>query len=299
MSGADRQLDEELWKRAVRESVDAGVCTLIFLGGEPLLRRDLERIIAVADPELAHCVAFSNGELLTAERCARLHRAGLRGVFVSIDSPQAGEHDRARCRPGLFDKARVGVQNALEAGLCVALSCYLSGERLAGGLFQDICALAREWGVQEATFFDAIPTGRLAGGRHTFLSETDRQQILCLVREERRRGGLAISAQSTMTSAQGSAFCFAANTQFYLSSTGDMCPCDFTPLSVGRFPEESIDQLWGRMTGSYPYNTRARQCRMQDACFHRDVLAQISDGAMRPYPISALTPPGMQDEARL
>ncbi len=94
------------------------------------------------------------------------------------------------------------------------------------------------------------------------------------------------SWQSTMTCGEGgSAFCFAANTQFYLTSRGEMCPCDFTPLTVGRFPEESIANLWNKMTATPPYDQRAKACRMQDPEFRKKFIEPIPLKGPYPFPL--------------
>ncbi len=277
---------------ALQESVALGVTTLILLGGEPLIRRDLPRLIATVDPARVMVVLFTNGELLSARLCRALRNAGLVGAFVSIDSAVPEEHDRARGRPGLFARAREGVRQARAAGLRVALSSYLTTDRLRAGIFHDMLRLAREWEADELTFFDAIPVGRLHGEAVTLLNPKDREFLRDEVRALRRAGARpALSVQSNLTSDCGAAFCFAANTQFYLSSSGWMCPCDFTPLTIGRYPDRSIADLWRDMTGCWPYSERSRSCRMQDARFHETVLAQIPPRAALPYPLARLRAP--------
>src|SRR4029453_19631607 len=46
----DRELDTETWLRVLREAEDLGVVQLNLTGGEPLVRDDLEALIAEGRP---------------------------------------------------------------------------------------------------------------------------------------------------------------------------------------------------------------------------------------------------------
>ncbi|MCB1175609.1 MAG: radical SAM protein [Leptospiraceae bacterium] len=291
MASCKRPLSSEQLQAAVREAVALGATTIILLGGEPLLNKQLESIIAAVDSRLAQTVLFTNGEFLGKQRCETLVRAGLDGIFVSIDSPQPSEHDALRHRPGLFDKLLAGVSNAKEAGLTVAISSYLTTERVRNGVFEKMMELGRRTGVAEVTFFDAIAVGRLKTGADqcSFLDSNSRRKIARLTQRYRSNPLYpAVTPQSVLTASTGSSFCFAANTQFYLSSTGDMCPCDFTPLSAGSYPDQSISVLWEKMINSPQYKRRSKICRMQDARFRSATIDRIPAHASLPYPLALL-----------
>ncbi len=285
---AGRSLSSQEYARAVRETADLGATTLIFLGGEPLLAPYLDTLIQAVPPAQSVAILFTNGELLSRDRAIRLRRNGLMGLFVSLDYPDGRRHDAARARPGLFEKALRGIQNAREAGLIAGISSYLSGDRLRAGLFEEMMELGKDLGVAELTFFDAIPSGRWLRDTTCLLSGADRLDIAERVRRYRKRAEYpGLSVQSTLTSECGSAFCFAGNTQFYLSAFGDMCPCDFTPLSIGRFPNENLRTLWERMISTPPYDTRAKACRMQSLEFRKRYIDTIPIEGPYPYPFGA------------
>ncbi len=273
--------------QALQETVELGVTNIILLGGEPLLRPDLFELIQAIPPEKAVVTMFTNGEFLDPDTCKRLKHAGLMGAFVSLDSVRAAEHDECRKRPGLFNKACQGIQNLKKAGLLVAISSYLSPARLEAGVLEEMMDLGKELVVSEVTFFDAIPTGAWLHDTSCLLTSSDRQQIIALVKKYRAQKDFpGISAQATMTCAEGSAFCFAANTQFYLTAHGEMCPCDFTPLTIGKFPEKSIADLWNQMIATPPYNERAKSCRMQDPEFRKKYIQPIPANAELPHVLS-------------
>lgn len=91
---------------------------VVFTGGEPLLRLDLERL--VGDARAAFPWMFmgtvTNGALLTVERGMKLWNAGLNQIMVSLDFPDE-RHDTARGIPGLTERIRRTVPELIAAGV--------------------------------------------------------------------------------------------------------------------------------------------------------------------------------------
>ena len=80
-----------------------GPLDVAFVGGEPLLRPDLDRLVASIrlGTEVSSIILLTNGADLTMERARRLHDAGVDKLVVSVEG-LGEENDRARRRPGLF-----------------------------------------------------------------------------------------------------------------------------------------------------------------------------------------------------
>ena len=73
-----------------------------FTGGEPLLRRDLEELVAAVDAavRLKYVTLITHGGMLSPERAASLREAGIHQFNISLDYLD-GRHDAARGIPGL------------------------------------------------------------------------------------------------------------------------------------------------------------------------------------------------------
>jgi GTP 3',8-cyclase len=86
----------------VRTAVGLGVTKVRLTGGEPLLRRDLPRLVEmlVAIPGLQDLGLTTNGLLLGAQASA-LHNAGLRRLNVSLDTLDAERFRELSRRDGL------------------------------------------------------------------------------------------------------------------------------------------------------------------------------------------------------
>ena len=87
-----------------------------FVGGEPLLRKDLERLIATAVGYGFETSFNTNGWLVTEKRAQSLVDAGVSTVYVSLDGLDRKEVDRSRGRAGSFDKAMDAIAAFSAAG---------------------------------------------------------------------------------------------------------------------------------------------------------------------------------------
>jgi GTP 3',8-cyclase len=101
-----------------RAMASLGVRTLRITGGEPLLRRELERLVRMlAEIPGIEDIALTTNGLLLAPRARTLKEAGLRRVTVSLDALDAAvleEMSGAKLAPG---RVLRGIEAAREAGL--------------------------------------------------------------------------------------------------------------------------------------------------------------------------------------
>jgi MoaA/NifB/PqqE/SkfB family radical SAM enzyme len=110
-------LGDEPLVAAARALAESGVPLVILSGGEPLTRLDRAlRLIEILAPHSEVRLATS-GIGLTPQRAARLHRAGLTALAVSLDSADPRRVDADRGYPGAFDAAVAALRCAAGAGL--------------------------------------------------------------------------------------------------------------------------------------------------------------------------------------
>ena len=83
----DELLTFEEIARVVAVTARLGVCKIRLTGGEPLLRRDLERLVAlVASVDGVDDIALTTNGSLLPRKAEALRAAGLRRITVSLDS---------------------------------------------------------------------------------------------------------------------------------------------------------------------------------------------------------------------
>lgn len=280
-------------ERIISEGLALGLTNVTFTGGEPLLRKDLEALIACVPEGKAVSKIFTNGALLDAGRAASLKAAGLQAVKLSLDSADPFEHDRLRQRAGSFREVEKGVRFSLEAGLLVGLSTYATKESVRKGRLSEIASIAAEWNVHELSVFDVIPTGRLLREEGMLMDAETRTDLMRQAGVLNREfgGRPRITTQSWTNSPSGFAAyfgCLAGTYQYHVTAYGEFTPCDFTPISFGNVRSESTVSLWQKLSDHPAYCEHRRQCRMQTPAFREKYIQPIPDKISLPYPIEKL-----------
>lgn len=104
--------------RVAQAAVNLGARKLRVTGGEPLLRKDLPRLIAMlaAIPHVEDLALTTNG-LLLPRFAQELKAAGLQRVTVSLDTLDDVAFQRLTNRPNTVDEVLAGIDAAREAGL--------------------------------------------------------------------------------------------------------------------------------------------------------------------------------------
>src|SRR3982750_4858180 len=82
------ELATEDWQRVFEEARALGVLQLALTGGEPIVRRDLEQLVATARAAGLSSTLVTAGTLLPRERAESLLEAGLDHVQISIQDPR-------------------------------------------------------------------------------------------------------------------------------------------------------------------------------------------------------------------
>jgi MoaA/NifB/PqqE/SkfB family radical SAM enzyme len=283
-----RQLTGDQIKKVIDETTDMGCVNIIFTGGEPLLMKNIFDLVRHVDKERATAVMFTNGEYLSKANAEKLLDAGLYGVFISLDSPWPEEHDELRRRPGLFKKIEEGIRNLKDLGIIVGFSSYMTHERLGRGGLSRLMDLGRDLGIGEITVFDAVPTGALMKAKDLLLTPEDKAHIISeTLRYFKLTEYPTLTAQAHVNSDR-SMGCFAAYNQYYMTAYGELCPCDFTPISFGNVAAEGVKTVWDRMTNHPLYRKRHQSCRMQDPTFRTNCIDRIPEGSLLPYPVELL-----------
>ena len=102
----------------VRVMAGMGLKRVRLTGGEPLVRRDLPRLVAMlrAVPGIED-IALSTNAVLLADQVDALAQAGVDRVNISLDSLREERVDQVARRTGYFQKILEGIAAAERAGL--------------------------------------------------------------------------------------------------------------------------------------------------------------------------------------
>jgi radical SAM protein len=132
---------------------------LVLTGGDPLKRPDLLAIVErAAGAGLRVALAPSVTPLLTERAIARLARAGVLRVALSLDGAVAAMHDELRGTPGSFDATLAAAAAVRVAGL--SLQINTSVRRATVGSLPAIAARVRELAPDLWSVFFVVAVGR-------------------------------------------------------------------------------------------------------------------------------------------
>jgi len=134
-----------------------GVPVVLFSGGEPLIRRDLDRLARYAVEKGMRAVISTNGTLITRRRAKELKDVGLSYVGVSLDGLEK-VHDHFRGETGAFKAAMAGIRNCQDEGLKVGLRFTMNrlNKDEVGGLFD----ILEKEAIPRICFYHLVYAGR-------------------------------------------------------------------------------------------------------------------------------------------
>ena len=127
------------WLRVFEQAAGLGALSLNLSGGEPLLRRDLEQLVAGAHALDFYSNLITSGLPLERQRLVDLKQAGLSSVQISIQDSVAAESDRIAGRDAFEQKLKVA-RWVKELDLPLTLNVVLHRQNL--GRIAEIVALA-------------------------------------------------------------------------------------------------------------------------------------------------------------
>ena len=272
------ELSPEEVKSVIRQARDLGAVEITFFGGEPLLRKDLDELIAFASSLKMLPSIDTNGLLLTPERIQKLMDARLAAVKISLDSPEGEEHDRLRGSPGCFKKASAVILECVNQGLPCVISTYASRENLKSGDLKRLIELGRKLGVDAVRIIDTTLSGCFISSPGLTLRPDERKELAKLLEP-----GFVFLENLASARALTHPVCSAtARRYIYVSPRGDVQPCCFVPLSFGNIRNEPLknllDRLWNSPVMSYDRN----QCLMNNPEFREQYLKKIETAESLP-----------------
>jgi radical SAM protein with 4Fe4S-binding SPASM domain len=215
----------------LEQMAEVGVRLIGLSGGEPLLRRDLEKIIEYSrEVGIAEARVVSNGLPATPKRLRSLKDAGLVGIQVSIDGPEAQLHAMVRgCKPRLFDLTCAHAAEAASLGLDLSIGCFLS--RWTSRRVPEMAELARRLGARILRYCAFMPRGR--GGDQVVADRVAPSQadLQVFTRQLEHCQQLYDDLKVTVdhgfgpTAKEPCHQCFAGIKVAYLEANGDLYPC--------------------------------------------------------------------------
>lgn len=249
---------------------------VVLTGGEPLLRNDLEALLAHGRARGLAMVVGSNGMALTDQRVQSLKAAGAMGVGISVDSLDPQKHDAFRGSPGSWQKTMNGIEACKRHEL--PFQIHFSVTEANAAEVPAMIDFSRALGARVLNVFFLVCTGR--GESMSDVSPLTYERVLeQLVAAQERSRDLLIRArcaphfkriayqhdpESPLTRAAGyeGGGCLAGIHYCRITPMGGVTACPYIPLEEGNIRTAKFWDIWERS----PRFQSLRNPKLQGKC---------------------------------
>jgi len=299
--GGSAELETAEVRALLDEVVTAGHAPMVVLtGGEPLLRRDLETIVAHGAGHGLPMVIGTNGLLLSPRRVETLQNAGLLGVGISVDSLVPERHDGFRGRPGAWRRTMAGIEACRNAGLSFQVHFSVTEQNAVE--LEAVVDFACAAGARVLNVFFLVCTGR--GERMSDISPERYEEVLNAIIDVQSRTPEVIvrarcaphfkriahqrdpDAPLNHIAGRDGDGCIAAAHYCRVTPEGNVTACPYLPEPEGSIREQAFCEIWehapglqrlraarlGGRCGECEYRRLCGGCRARAAASTGDVL---------------------------
>lgn len=247
---------------------DLKVPIIGFTGGEPLLRDDLEEIIATVD-DRSSTILYTSGNGLTEQRAKRLKEAGLFVFSISLDHYDPETNDAQRFL-GSFDLAVKAIQIAVNTGFYTVTNLVATDESVKE--LERYMQFVNELGVHGVRVQERIPSGRCL--QYPPLSVESTQRLVELHQKINADQNLPQLTTVTHTESAEMYGCGAGGVHhMYVDGQGNLRACDFIPISFGNLTKEPLSSAYAKMRKFFKHP--------EDGCFmkrYSSIVAKLLNG---------------------
>jgi radical SAM protein with 4Fe4S-binding SPASM domain len=274
------------WKRAIDNLWDNGVPQIVFTGGEPTLREDLVELIDYSKEFVTGLI--TNGRKLT-QLAAELKRVDLDYVQVSLESNDAGIHDRMSGVQGAWLETTGGIRAALGAGLEVITNTTLTKDNF--DTFSANILFGKQLGLKTMACNTLLCSGRGTCSRQQEgLSIEQLKAALTKARETADKAGIRLEWYSPTCYKQfnpvefgfGPKSCSAALYNMTIEPDGSVIPCQsWLKEKVGNILKDPWINIW-----NHPVNIGLREKRHlngREDCRECEYLTECGGGCPLEY----------------
>ncbi len=253
---------------------------LVLTGGDPLKRADLFDIIRHAvDRGLHVALTPSATPLATRDALLSAKEAGVRCLGISLDGVDAATHDSFRGWQGSFERTLRMIANARQIRLPVQINTTIT--RRNYDQIDDMATLLSAQGIAMWSVFFLVPVGRgvqeqrispeqyesafeklwIHAGKQRFAIKTTEAPHYrrFILQRSGRQGGKSPQSASIAATKDEEGGLFGrlrsgrpgaslgirdGNGIMFVGHTGEIFPAGFLPVSCGRFPRDSVVQVY-------------------------------------------------------
>lgn len=272
---AGKKLPDELSLEKRLDIIDQlaseDVFSIAFSGGEPLMDKDIWKVIERAKQNYMYVSVATNGTLITPRVAKRLSDVGVDYVEISLDSVDPEKHDEFRGFKGAWDKTVAGIKDAVaERTYQVGLASTIT--RINFDELEQLINFAIELKVDKFFVFNFIPVGEGKKLIDVDLTPKQREKMLNILynyyvekgvvalttcpqyaRVAMQKSGGSLTPTSHYTTNKGNKAhllaefiggCGVGRAYCAIQPDGIVTPCVYMPIPVGDLKKQSFKEIW-------------------------------------------------------
>lgn len=265
-------------KKLSRQADELGLARFVITGGEPLVFKDFDELVAAIDPQKFYINCDTNGWFLDKERAKHLKSLGVDRIQLSIDSLDSEEHDAFRKAKGAHKKAMRAVDAAREAGLDIFIQTVVTKQRLHSDEFINFLEYFNKKGIGVFVSY-AKPVGAWEGNFDVLISKDDINYMRNVLEKK-------YHVFTHLTPAYGIDLgCIGVKGMISVTQYGDVLPCPYIHVAIGNVFKEPLKDIIKRGLNIKFFGEYVDTCTIaEDQNFIKNYLAKKIYGQPLPVP---------------
>jgi MoaA/NifB/PqqE/SkfB family radical SAM enzyme len=246
------------WIEVLRGLQQLGVGTIVFSGGEPMLRYDdLVVLLEAGDKKKSDFHLHTSGQGVTYQKALALRQAGLDAAGVGLDDPNPDRQNYFRGNPNAYDYAIQAVECFRKAGIFPYLNNCLTSSLIRNGDLWNYLELAKQLKAGCIQLYEPKPCGKyLSCNYENLFSTEDRQRVTEFFKianhSKKYRHYPKVTYVDYYENADHLGCLMGGLFHFYIDSQGNVQPCVFMPVSFGNILQEDIQTIFFKMRKDIP-----------------------------------------------
>ncbi|MCM8796939.1 MAG: radical SAM protein [Candidatus Omnitrophica bacterium] len=222
-------------KDLFRQADEMGLARVTITGGEPLIFKDLDELVAAINPQKFYINCDTNGWFLDIKLAKHLKEIGVDRIQLSIDSLDPNEHDSFRRANGAYARAMQAMDASLAAGLNIFIQTVVTKQRLYTDEFIKFIEFFNQRGIGVFVTY-AKPVGSWEGNFDVLVDKNDMRYMEQLEKKYK--------VFTHLTPAYGlNMGCIAVKGMFSVTQYGDVLPCPYIHITLGNVFKEPLKDI--------------------------------------------------------
>ncbi len=255
--------------------------TLIYTGGEPLVRPDIFELLKHSQQAgLANIIA-TNGTLIDEEMAFKLKDHGVVCNAISVDAANAEIHDFVRNKPGAFELALRAIEATKKAGILLQINTTAMEYNMPH--LPELIDFTDNCGAGIMLMYQLVAVGRGEKIEKATLKKTANKYLSELIAQKQKSAKTIIEPvagpqywsyllekegirDGLLLKLAGFVFhgCSAGRGFVYIKANGDVWPCPFVEASGGNIREMSFNKIY--YESEIFQNLRRREEKLKGIC---------------------------------